>query len=807
MSKITLPLYADFVNRKLVTKDGSSYTLPTFTLGDTWLCPLHLMEHSTGAAGSNDLVEGDYAVRSVRASVGKTMDPPASGGWNLQLEQPDHLGTFWTGDSLALAIATGDLLTALQTLFTNVAVTVADLTLAAPACWIFSTDGTQAYNLMGGTLNTLLPVSFVRVRPFQQATKWWYEIRLIVAPLAFNEDGFDRVLPDPPSITRIQAGTAATDTAPAVDELQDLFVPPDFRGTYYFQFDFHRSVNVGYQDGQDVAAAALNAMFGDSTQRFNVTTPEDNHGQIEFVGPLGGAPQDLISVEVYDHPPGVINFTIPLDRAEMASALRTGPSITVTLEIQIEVVDNPADLDNLDVAGRVITLCQQDITVVREGIWKEMATVQKVDYQRPTSPRTYLPYNESQLIPGQQHYPAVIGDGESTEITVDHNLGTKLLAGPPLVAQNVDGGEILTQNEDYTVTIESENSVKFAFANPPALNSLVVVITTAGPVSTFIADLHIAMGQVDGLDAALAALGARIAGLEELLPSGGLVLPNSTATTPQDFPVPDTYFIYPNARLDKSFVASSLSGGDAKLIAALPRPPALLPAIHNATVTDVTALPDSPSAGSVFRYTGTDPLDLPAGGGRRSSTIITGDFFGFDGRYLYSLTHAGDTKSYFPRDFELPLWPLLDINDGQWNAGQRLTFGFDLDARVFRANTSLQYLLVVEWGVARSQTDPEATATNLSIIDWFDVPLLTQRLVLSALPQKKHFGGQIKRGADGKMTALKLLANTYSAADSCPLTPSFLVRGRLIEADTENKVAAPIGYAWVALTNVDFSIQ
>ena len=108
--------------------------------------------------------------------------------------------------------------------------------------------------------NKLGPISFVRVRQFKQLGRWWFECRLIQAPLAFN-DGHERVLPVPPTVRRIRTGSAGSETEPPVNELQALHLPPDFRGTYFLRWNYRVSKLLGIEDGPDEIAAALNAMF------------------------------------------------------------------------------------------------------------------------------------------------------------------------------------------------------------------------------------------------------------------------------------------------------------------------------------------------------------------------------------------------------------------------------------------------------------------------------------------------------------------------------------------------------------------
>src|SRR5207248_7617968 len=119
----------------------------------------------------------------------------------------------------------------------------------------------------------------------------------------------------------------------------------------------------------------------------------------------------LITVEVNTFAPGVLTFEMPLDRAQMAAALRAVTEIEVPFEVELEIVDDGEDAADPAVPGRVITLFQQSVKIVREQIWEELALVQSIDWLRPPQPRDYIPFTPDQIIFGVQHYVAVFGNG------------------------------------------------------------------------------------------------------------------------------------------------------------------------------------------------------------------------------------------------------------------------------------------------------------------------------------------------------------------------------------------------------------
>jgi hypothetical protein len=54
-------------------------------------------------------------------------------------------------------------------------------------------------------------------------------------------------------------------------------------------------------------------------------------------------------------------------------------------------VDDGEDVADPAVPGRIITLFQQAVKVVREQNWEELALVQSIDWLRPPQPRDYIP--------------------------------------------------------------------------------------------------------------------------------------------------------------------------------------------------------------------------------------------------------------------------------------------------------------------------------------------------------------------------------------------------------------------------------
>jgi hypothetical protein len=787
-----LELYADLSTRTLVAKDGSTLTLPTLVLGDQCICSLKILDRIDGG----DLTTRDLNVRTLRASIGSVLTTPTEGAFTLRFDG-DPSATLSPGTPAA------EMEAAIENLDPNGTYQLQEVTASVPGCWLLRFGSTGAIPLAVAT-NTLQPESFVRIRAFEQSGQRWHEIRLIQTPVVFTGT-YERVLPPPPTITRIRSGNSQGDFQ--VDEIQALIVPSNFNGTYYLAWNFRTTKLLGIDDGPDQIAAALNAMFADGASRFTVSNPEPDYAYIDFGGDLAGTPQPLITVTVHSFQPGVLTFTLDLARAELASALRGVAQIELPFEVELEVVDNDQDAADPAVPGRLITLFQKPITIERELIWDELADIPAIDWMRPPQPRDYIPFTRDQIITGAQHYVAVIGDGARTSIQLDHNLGTAALH--LTVRENKGNGRRLFDNE-FELHFPSNNEavLDFPAGSAPAVNGLVVTITTAGPISAFQNHTH-TIAQIIGLQDALFALGARLAAIEDLLPTVQPTLPAAN-TQPLQIQLPDRTEVFPG-KLPAGFDPKSLSS-NAPVTTAMPRAAGLLPAIHNVTVRPIAAPlpPAAANAGKVFQNNTASPLLVPGGLGRRGAYLEASSFAGSDGRVWYRLTHVAATTSYFPTDFERELF-LFHVNEQMLRAGQALTLEFDLALQLLQATgapheTRGQYLLVIELGSAPSQTTPAPTAENLLDVQWQDTPLLSQRLIVSSLQLKHHFGANIRRDINGNLLADRLLYNVWAGGAPTPAGPNFVVRARLIQWDTENSVRSAKGNVFYAFTGAKASI-
>ncbi len=786
MSKFLL--HVDLSRRTLITRDGGTYSVPPLTLGDAATFALRAMNRDA----NNTLVQTELPLRTLRASIGPVLAPPFGGTFSVRLS-PAHESGAIAFDASADAVRA-----AILAMPEHAAFPIAEVVPSAdPGCWLLRFNQSGPVPLSVAT-NRLLPRAFVRVRAFEDNGRWWHELRLIQSPLAFS-GSHERVLPDAPSVRRIRAGAPRVDGSSInTNEVQALRVPTEFSGTYYLQFDFRSSRLIGIEDGPEEIATALNAMWTDGKTRFVVTNPEANHAYIEFMGPLEAAPWPLITVSVHTFQQGDITFALDLKTAELASALRGQSSIQLPFEVEAEL----ATSDDPTVPGQIVTLFSVPVTVTREQIWEELASVPQIDWMRPPQPKDYIPWTSDQVITGQQHYLCSIGDGISRAFNLEHLLDTRALHVS--IRENTGLSRILLPSE-YEVTLLSDNEavIEFPAADPPPVqNAYAVIVTAAGPKSAF-QDHHHSIGQINGLPDALLALGLRITAIEDLLPAVNPAARSGSSGATLEIEIPDRSEMFPG-KLAADTDAEAAEKDPTKL----PKPAGLIPAIHDATIESITVpLPSATSGeGKVYRNDSGVALLVPGGLGRRGGYLDPLGYAGSDGRVWYRLVRDGTTNSFYPLDFEKELF-MLHINDQMLRAGTAFTLEFKLALRLFNATSRAQYLMRIDVGSATGQSSPAPTGENLEDVTWESSPLLSQRIILSGIKMTHNFGCAIRRDINGVLHSDRMSYGNWTAASVVPPSASFVIRARLVEFDTENSVKGAKGTVFFALTEAKADIS
>ena len=833
------------LSTKVVTDGGATWTPPQYRFGETVTLALRFAQNVAG-----NVVEPTLDIRAMKASYGSVDLRPASGTWTLQVGAGAQTGANTTGalqydctpDALAAAINA-------KTGITGVYGTASVKKMDGTWTIVFGTGAAEVPVQVRD--NLLFPVSFGRIAAYAVDGIWRHEVRLTQAPLAFSDAG-SRILPDAPSVTRVRAG--ATDGGFTYNEIQSLFVPPDFRGTYQLKFgDYARTQELSVADDATTIQAALAAAYGDD---FKVTNPQPYTATIEFVNALAASAQALIVAQALNTPPGDYTFTLALDRAELASRLKAEETITAPLEVWLQLADSD---DNLT----WVLAFAQDVTVARPVTWQSMELVPGVNWLIAPSPTDYVPFSRESVITGQQFARAQVGDGEATSFAITHGLATNYVFA--WVRVNASPGAQLIEGTDYSVTIVDANSVTVtALGTAPTTNHWLVTIVSAQTVAAFAAGLNIDIAQVNGLQAILDSILATLAQFQTLIPD---ISPGAaTGNTVLAFDLPPVTELYPGTwPAGQDVTAKTLHGRR------------FTPAIHDDSVTSLTTLPlptATDAEGSVYQNNTGATIALAGG------LVADGGFFGSDGIALYPLSRSGSSVSYFPTALERELWR-IEINDEMLWTGKTLTVNGVLNVRTVAANTDLQMVLVVEWGNITSQSSPVGTAiaissagtgthtikrggatlgtftvnasthvvtitgttpaagdvvqvsstgtlptllaantdyvvrdlsgstfklaalttaTNLEDIEWqTSTPLLSERIIIAPVLQPCTYGVTIARSST-EITVNRLLYGGALGVAFAPASGRFSLRARMFNFDTRNSVTSPKGLIYYTHT-------
>ncbi len=580
-----ITLNADLTTRKFTSPDGGTAEFPLFVAGDELRFKLRLWDRNA----DGERVETKLFLKGLKANLGRTVKPPTSGTFKINIGGAGPWLDFSTTSSAQEFVD----------FFAehNIVVALDEVTIPAPCLWVMKTDVADSEDAPAVIVeeNKLTPLSFVRIRSYEEVGVWWFEIRLIQTPVAWS-DTHEVVLPAPPSVRRLREGgseSSADDIK--INELQSLTLPENFRGTYTLKWDMRETGVLGINDGVEQIAARLNAMWSDGKTRFAVTLVVANEAFIEFVGPLGDASQELITTEVQSTESGLPNFTMSLKRPTVYQALRAADSVELPFEIELAAVDTEADIEDSEAVAQIITLKQPTgIILYDEGIYPELEASEAIDWARPPAPKDYIPFTEDQVITGTQNYSQAVGNGAAIVFAITHGLGTETLAHVA-VRENFAGGLLLSQGVDYTVTVEDANNVEVTligdFASPaPSASALIVTVLAAGPVAAFQSHTH-TIGQITGLQDALELIGERLTSIEEKLPTTPPTTPEVLGGETKSFTLPDSTDIVPGrwaAELDLD--AEIKTGANLP-----PRGNALVPAIHAETrrTSTVTVVAES----------------------------------------------------------------------------------------------------------------------------------------------------------------------------------------------------------------------
>lgn len=809
-----VPLYLNWTSRTFTSSDGGNVEGLNLIVGDK---PRFTMVPVADDGGTVRALTDVY-IRSLRCSVGQVYAAPISGQfafrYGTSVGSSTEIATALDIDSSADVVKASVPASAISAVEIPVDVDGAPIV----ACWLIRlADPTKslfapAENSTIG--NTLSPDSFIRVRQItRRGGQIWWELRLIQSPYAFTSQ-FERVLATAPFITEPRSGILPSPGDGGRNEIQSLNVPNGFVGTYYLKWSgLSTAILSTSVDGPDQIAAALNAMYNDGKTRFNVTNPVSNQAYIEFVGELGAQPQALMTVHIDTFNPGTINFTLDLSVSECNEALRGILLLEdIPFEIELEVMDSQADLDDGTIAGRRVTY-QQTCTLAREQIYDELIEVPAIDFAKPPQPKDYVPFTLDQIITGEQFFVASKGNGVLRIFPLNHMLGTDMIANI-VVRENKTDGRILALGQDsshgdYFAVADDENSVTVtinASYPVPPINSLVMILTMAGPKAAFQAHTH-EIEQINGLDDIIDDLTARVTRIENAIgvnTISGTAAQFGSSTTPMAWDLPVFSEVYPLLRSTPQPKLLTFQGFDPTTLG---RPGGLFPALISAAPADLPVPIPPPASSTIGVYHNVSGVPKAISGGlkHRSSTVPVDGYAAFDGRVWYVVEPFNGGKTYYSTDFDRTLWA-ISVNDQQFRVGTTLDVEFGIQLAILGANTTAQWVMTIEVGVFTQDTSPSGVTQHLKNVVWNTTPLVSQVIELTAIQATHLFGVRMTRQM---MTVDDVLTNLITAsgvkygglvgadADAVPSTANFALRARLSQFDTEDSVSDPRGFVGI----------
>ena len=497
-------VYVDLQSSRVFSNTtGQSLSWPTFLAGGVQNIGVRFL---TGDGSGGYVLDASYASRcaSIRCGLG-IRDYSLNGGqYRLVIQE----GTTAFIPYSASAKQVQDALNSL--------IQSNPFTCERDATGIYLSRDSGAYFAISFTENTLLPQSFISFRGQTLNGKTRYKMTFEAAPLAFTSGG-DQVLPPPPLVTTLQHGGADASGTSTWATIQNLYIPPTFQGTFQLSDALYKSDLLDITDGATQIQAALTKMFSKKGSGYTVTVtnPTSFNVHITFDGKFSGTDVPPLLVSVYSAPPADWTVLLNLDTTPLQEYLRGKGSQSLQFEAEADFyVSTPIQGQPLPATFRK-KLWSMPITVAEPLIKPEFQTAQAIEWLEPPSGKTYIPFSPNQIITGQQSYTAVLGDGSATTFQLAHNLSSDNLSSI-LVRQNSSPGRVYRPSEYQVIEVNS-NTLSLEFPTAPAANSLVVAITTAGPVSAFLTHTH-TISQIDTLADQLDYLGSKVGYLLSLVP-------------------------------------------------------------------------------------------------------------------------------------------------------------------------------------------------------------------------------------------------------------------------------------------------
>lgn len=771
-----------------LTTRTTDWTPPVLTFGESLTLQLRFTKTINGTD-----VEPNLEISGAKASIGNVDARPGGGTFKLQFGADPS-----TADNTTDVInhdATPAQVAAAINAKTTVTGTYGTATVKkVNGSWLIRFGSGAAQVPFKVVANELWPVSFGNVNAGQlQDNLWLHELRLVQAPVAFAGGPPSQDLPTPPSFSVIIHG-GSSGTGQIWDTVQQLYIPPDFRGTYRIVMNNVRTALLAEDAAASDIQAALIAAFGNT---FTVTLPFSYRFYVDFGGQYAGTDIAQLSVEGGIAPAEDLFLTIPLDRLELALMLDSQPTVTLPLEIRIACTEDGTG-DPEEMVALYIP-----VTIQASLAKPIMDTLPTIDWLRYPSPTTYVGPGTGVYLTGEKIYATTQGDGSKTSFILAHGLNSTDVEVN--VKLNSGSGRQLVNGTDYTATVDSPSQVTVTTLTgaPAADAQWRIMVIAAKEIASWAPDLMITQSQVDGLESRLMADEASIAQLLALLP-GNASLPAGVTPT-NGFTIQFT----PTSEILFAKDSTGAAITDPTKLPTTGKPPYLLPAINT---TSTSALPGTlPAPSANMAYSTTAATLIPGGGHIRGSTAPYPGYVGSDGRMLYPVNRSGSKDSYFPAPFERVLFEVM-INDMMFSSGTTLTLLFKLALQLINATSEAQWMLAIEAGAVTCENDgsPNTYDTNLLSVDWNTAnPIVLQRILLGPALETHGFGCTIANSG-GAFTGNGLYYKRLVAAPTGSLPANFTttnrqfaLRARLFNFDTRNSVTDARGWVSWALQQPD----
>jgi hypothetical protein len=801
LGKVNSLLYCNIATGELQTSLASGIiNVPTLTAGDTIQWRIRTFENYQG-----NNVEKDLKMAGARISLSRPNATPTGGEFALRVSGGGVITDMIRYD------ASETLLTAkLQSILAG------SKAVWANGGWLVSIEGaSQTQPLLEVAKNTLTPECFLRLTRWYVGTTLFQHIRFVQSPLAFS-DNFSLRLPIAPSISPVRDGGYDPVTNTGYDEVQELEVPSEFRGTYVIKRGVLETPVLDVNDGMTEIQDALAKIAGTGGS-FNVTNPSTYKAHIQFKGALGSTDQPLLQAIVKSAPQGDISIFLPLTTVVLRQALNDAKEegkdyIEAQLQLEVDIIDDPQTPSIF----RPYTLFNKTVKIVDDGVWGTLSTEQRINWQIPPEPVTYVPFSRDQIITGSQHYTSALfvqgASSANAEFQVNHNLNTDSIHVS--VRQNQSNGRLLQNGVDYEVTIISANAVKIETAVATNNDVLAVTITSAGPNSAFLAHRH-TINDIDfGGDKTLAEylieLSERVEAVEAIMPQTSDLASKSSKTGFEStcppkvgvYGVPTNKGAYSNPiNSDKTPYAfnnmfKAETGFAADEVAKIKKIPKVFRAIHDATaVPFVSSYLSNHSANiGVFQNTGDTNISIPNAQWIKGQILKPDEYVACDGEHFYLVERKGSTFSYYPSAYNVTLFTfgstdeLLTVNrliDATWSVQHQSLY----------ANVASMVSVVCETGKYEPSGGSNYGA-NLEYVN-YDKVVFESILRPSSVSQTVPFGVRIGRNI-AEILQDKCVYGVWSGAEaSKPATANFALRVRLAYFDCEDMAGATglIGYS------------